>query len=153
MQPRPATASYGLRTPGALRRTREGWRGYSSATHPRCGRCPLLSTSLCILPLVSQSVCKGIFHSPEQVDHTLLEAEIVEDLESLLLQPQAETRSEAEAEAQTEAATEAAAQAEAQARTTATCNSSRLAAEATRVETQALEIMRVGYGGFDSYSE
>ena len=79
----------------------------------------------------------------------LLEAEIVEDLESLLLQPQAETRSEAEAEA----ATEAAAQAEAQARTTATCNSSRLAAEATRVETQALEIMRVGYGGFDSYSE
>ena len=105
----------------------------------------------------------------------LLDAEIVEDLESLLLQPQAETQAEAEAEAQveveaeTQAATEAQGetqaeaetqgeaqgetQGEVQAGTTATCSSSRLAAEATRVETQALEIMRVGYGGFDSYSE
>ena len=103
----------------------------------------------------------------------LLDAEIVEDLESLLLQPQAETQAEAEAQAQVEAETQAATEAqgetqaeaetqgeaqgetqgEAQAGTTATCSSSRLAAEATRVETQALEIMRVGYGGFDSYSE
>jgi hypothetical protein len=30
---------------------------------------------------------------------------------------------------------------------------SKLAAEATRIETQALEIMRVGFGGLDCYSD
>ena len=67
--------------------------------------------------------------------HAQIHAETVDDLDSLLLQPRTET------------------QAETQAETAGTCSSGRLAVEATRIETQALEIMRVGYGGFDSYSE
>jgi hypothetical protein len=85
------------------------------------------------------------------VEHLLIDtvgsegrAAAVVDFDGLLLQPDGVAEPPATADQGAHAAA-----------TTKSMSSTqrKLAAEATRVETQALEIMRVGYGGFDCYSE